>query len=63
MKENIFDSFINKAKNSGKTIVLPEGEDERAIECATRATKLNIAKIILLGDEKLKAKYEKETIW
>ncbi|MCR5553317.1 MAG: phosphate acetyltransferase [bacterium] len=58
MKENIFDSFIDKAKNSGKTIVLPEGEDERAIECAVKATKLNIAKIVLLGDEKLKAKLE-----
>lgn len=45
------DSIVSKAKQGFKTIVLPEGEDERVLDAAFRVTKEKVAKIILLGDE------------
>ena len=47
----IVERIISRAAGSNKTIVLPEGNDERVIKAAVAATKLNIAKIVLLGDE------------
>ncbi len=44
--------IITKAKEAQKTIVLPEGEDERVIDAANVLKEEKIAKIILLGDEK-----------
>ena len=44
-------SLIAKAQKLGKTIVLPEGEDERVLEAAHTAAEQKIAKIIVLGDE------------
>lgn len=44
-------SLIAKAQKLGKTIVLPEGEDERVLEAAHVAAEQKIAKIIVLGDE------------
>lgn len=48
-------SFIDKikvrAKASRKTIVLPEGEDERVLKAAEKIKKENIAKVILLGNK------------
>ena len=53
--------IINKAKQGFKTIVLPEGEDERVVEAAITIVKDKIAKVILLGDEKnIKAKFEEK---
>ena len=47
--------FINgivaKAQQGYKTIVLPEGEDERVIEAAYSIEEQKIAKVILLGNE------------
>lgn len=47
--------FINgivaKAQQGYKTIVLPEGEDERVIEAAHSIDEQKIAKVILLGNE------------
>lgn len=49
-------SFIEnvkeKAKKNLKTIILPESEDKRVLEAASKVTKEGFAKIILLGDEK-----------
>lgn len=44
--------LIKKAKNSNKTIVLPEGEVERIQDATLKILKENIANIVLLGDEK-----------
>ena len=55
------DDIINKAKLGFKTIVLPEGEDERVVEAAATIVREKIAKVILLGDEKnIKAKFEEK---
>jgi phosphate acetyltransferase len=43
--ENIFE----KAKKNPKKVVLPEGNDERTIEAAVKATQLNIAKVTIIG--------------
>ncbi|MEG1510178.1 MAG: phosphate acetyltransferase [Clostridia bacterium] len=47
----LVDSIIEKASKLNKTIVLPEGEEERIIRAAISATQNGIAKTILLGDE------------
>ena len=38
-----------KAKGSGRTIVLPEGQDPRVIKAANLALQENVANIIVLG--------------
>src|SRR5574344_1985639 len=38
-----------KAKGSGRTVVLPEGQDPRVIKAANLAVQENVAKIIVLG--------------
>ena len=40
-----------RAKNNIKTIILPEAEDKRVIEAASKVIKEGFAKIILLGNE------------
>jgi len=46
------DNFWNKARELKKTIVLPEGDDERTIDAANEIMKQGIAKeVIILGDE------------
>lgn len=53
--------LIERAKKSYKTIVLPEGEDERILEAAHVITDAKAAKIIILGDEaEIKAYYAKK---
>lgn len=50
--------IISKAKKLNKTIVLPEGEDQRVREAAHLIAQDKIAKIILLGDiEEIKADF------
>lgn len=46
-----FDAIIEKAKFSGKRIVLPEGFEDRVIEAAKKASLMNLCTIIILGDE------------
>ena len=41
----------NRAKENIKTIILPEAEDKRVLEAASKVTKEGFAKVILLGDE------------
>ena len=45
------DSMIAKAKADKKTIVLPEGEDERTLKAAEEILKQDIANLIILGKE------------
>ena len=53
--------LIAKAQKLGKTIVLPEGEDERVLQAAHEAAKQKIAKIIILGEEAdIKAYFAKQ---
>ena len=54
---NFIDDVIAKAKSASKTIVLPEGEDERVLEAARILTDEKIVRVVLLGNEsKIKAK-------
>ena len=56
----IIDKIKAKAMADVKTIVLPEGEEERNVQAASKISKAGLAKIIMLGDpEKVKAVAEK----
>lgn len=48
---NFIDEIIKKAKSNIKTIVLPEGQDIRVVEAASKISKMGIANIILVGNE------------
>jgi len=50
-KRDVFWNLIEKAKNSGARIVLPEGQDQRVLEAAQWCAENDICKIILLGDK------------
>ncbi len=57
---SIIDQIKEKAKNLGKTIVLPESEDERVLRAAEGIKKEGIAKVILVGNqEKVKVDAQK----
>jgi len=47
----LIENIKNKARKNARTIVLPEGEDERVIRASELITREKIAHIILLGDE------------
>lgn len=47
----LIDSMIERAKADKKTIVLPEGHDERILAAAQEALKQGIANIVIIGDE------------
>ena len=47
---DIMQSIREKAKQNIKTVVLPEGEDERTLRAAEKITSEGLAKLILLGD-------------
>jgi phosphate acetyltransferase len=47
----LINKIHNMAKKAGKTIVLPEGTEERTMKAANYALEHGLAKIILLGDE------------
>ncbi|MEE9441680.1 MAG: phosphate acetyltransferase [candidate division Zixibacteria bacterium] len=46
----VLDQIKDKARALGRTVVLPEGNEERSIIAAKSLTEQNIAKVILLGD-------------
>ena len=48
---NVFDKLIEKARHTGKRIILTETEDNRVLEAANKAGELDLCKIILLGKE------------
>jgi len=53
-------SLIEKAKKNCKTIVLPEGEDERILQAAHIITEAKAVKVVILGDEaEIKAYFDK----
>ena len=45
------ENIKQRAKENLKTIILPEAEDKRVLEAASKVTKEGFANIILLGDE------------
>lgn len=47
----VLDNTKKRAAALGKTIVLPEGEDNRVVKAAAESVKECIAKIVLLGNE------------
>ena len=47
----LIDKIHSMAKKAGKTIVLPEGTEERTLRAADYSLKNGLAKIILLGNE------------
>lgn len=54
------DSILQRAAQNFKTIVLPEGEDERILEAAHHIAANKAAKLIILGNpEEIKAYYAK----
>ena len=56
----IIDKIKAKAASDVKTIVLPEGEEERNVQAASKISKAGLARIIMLGDpEKVNAVAEK----
>ncbi|MEC9491583.1 phosphate acetyltransferase [Flexistipes sp.] len=48
---SLMDQFWEMAKSAKKTIVLPEGNDERTIDAAHTITENGLAKVIVLGNE------------
>ncbi|MBN1268132.1 MAG: phosphate acetyltransferase [Kiritimatiellae bacterium] len=46
---DLIDSFIDRARKAGKSVVLPEGTDPRIVEAAWRLVTDSIARPILLG--------------
>lgn len=54
---NLLLNLIERAKTQKQRIVLPEGNDKRVIEAASKISKLNIAHIILLGKKEEITKY------
>lgn len=54
---SFLETMIQKARSDKKTIVLPEGNDERVLEAAAEIIKQGIAHLIILGDaEEMTAK-------
>jgi len=49
---SFIDEIKNRAKEDIKTIILPESEDVRVLEAASKVTKEGFAKVILIGNEK-----------
>ena len=47
---DFLDSIVKRAQAQKKTIVLPEGDDERTLAAAQRALAEGIADLIILGD-------------
>ena len=60
---NVFDGLIEKARHTGKRIILTETEDQRVLDAAEKAAKMDLCKVILLGDSgKLASKFSKEAL-
>lgn len=51
IKSNYIKTLLAKAKQQMKTIVLPEGEDERVLEAAHLISEEGAARLIVLGNE------------
>lgn len=60
---SVLKNIRERAAQHNKTIVLPEGNDDRIIEAATMITKEGIARVILLGNPEEITKKAKENSW
>ena len=60
---NVFDKLIEKAKGTGKRIILTESEDERVLSAAGMAAEMNLCTVVLLGNKaELEPKYTAEML-
>ena len=50
-KQDALNIIIEKAVGSGKKIVLPEGDDQRVIDAAIKASMLDICKVVIIGNK------------
>lgn len=57
---SFIESIKQRAANEIKTIILPEGEDKRVLEAASKVMKQGFAKIILVGNKEQIEKDSKE---
>ena len=48
---SFIETILERAKSDKKTIVLPEGDDERVQKAASLLVEQGIADVVLLGDE------------
>lgn len=63
MLTKYLNSLLNKAAENIKTIVLPEGEDERVLKAAHIITEAKAAKLIIFGDEGEIKEYFNKNNW
>ena len=54
------DELINRAKSDKKTIVMPEGEDERTLEAAQEVLERGIANVVIVGSNLDTSKFNLE---
>lgn len=60
---NVFDGLIEKARHTGKRIILTETEDQRVIDAAKKAAAFDLCKVVLFGDENdLASNFSKEEL-
>ncbi len=60
---NVFDSLIEKAKGTGKRIVLTESEDERILTAAGMAAEMDLCTVVLLGNKaELESRYSEKML-
>ena len=63
VKNDVFKTIIDKATGSGKKLVLPEGDDDRVIEAAIKASMMDLCRIVLIGNNVvLKEKIPKKAL-
>ena len=51
-KMSFIENIKQRAKQDIKTIILPEAEDKRVLEAASKVIAQEFAKVILIGDKK-----------
>ena len=60
---NVFDGLIEKARHTGKRIILTETEDGRVLEAAEKAAKMDLCSVVLLGKkDELESKFSAEAL-
>ena len=63
IKSNYIKSLLEKTKQNIKTIVLPEGEDERVLTAAHIVNDLQAARLVILGDDEQIKTFFKQKGW
>jgi phosphate acetyltransferase len=56
---SFFDQTLERASRSIKTVILPEGNDERTITAAAEVVRRGFARVIVMGDDKVPPMLEK----